>query len=460
MRPLRPPPETLPFLQLLPNLVTILGLCVGLTALRLTFAGRFEPAVALLVFAALLDGFDGLLARKLQGGKPFRGRARFALGLRQLRRGAGAPRLPDGARGRRRRQLDRRARLRGLRLPPPRALQRQPRCAGRSARRTSSASRRRRARSSACSRRIVDLRRHRRRRALPWLVAPWLAAVGLLMVCRLRTFAPKGLRISRKSARWLLVGVALARRAGAVAVLAADDRFRRRLSRHARRTREAPPPAARRRRPGGWPMKPEAVATSYRRWAPVYDQTFGAFSRLGRRRAVEEVNRRSGSVLEVGVGTGLSLAALRAAPARHRHRLLGRDARPRRGQGRRPRAHPRGRAPADGRPQPRLPRRQLRHRRRHARDLGGARAGAGHRRDGARSAARAARCWSSTTSSTSTGALGWLGRRLSPLADQLGWHSDFTMAPLLSAPSLELVEQRPSPPFGMFTRLLLRKHAG
>ena len=32
---------------------------------------------------------------------------------------------------------------------------------------------------------------------LPWLVAPWLAAVGLLMVCRLRTFALKGLRVSR-----------------------------------------------------------------------------------------------------------------------------------------------------------------------------------------------------------------------------------------------------------------------
>ena len=45
--------------------------------------------------------------------------------------------------------------------------------------------------------------------ALPWLVAPWLAAVGLLMICRLRTFAPKGMRISRGQARWLLVGVAL-----------------------------------------------------------------------------------------------------------------------------------------------------------------------------------------------------------------------------------------------------------
>ncbi len=64
-------PRTLPFLQLLPNLVTILGLCAGLTALRLAFAGRFEPAVALIVLAALIDGVDGLLARRLNAASPF-----------------------------------------------------------------------------------------------------------------------------------------------------------------------------------------------------------------------------------------------------------------------------------------------------------------------------------------------------------------------------------------------------
>ena len=54
-------------------------------------------------------------------------------------------------------------------------------------------------------------------------------------------------------------------------------------------------------------MKPEAVTSSYRRWAPVYDHTFGAFTRIGRRRVVDHINSRGGSVLEVGVGTGLSL---------------------------------------------------------------------------------------------------------------------------------------------------------
>ncbi len=54
-------------------------------------------------------------------------------------------------------------------------------------------------------------------------------------------------------------------------------------------------------------MEIDAVRSSYRRWAPVYDGTFGAVTRVGRRRAVEYINGGSGRVLEVGVGTGLAL---------------------------------------------------------------------------------------------------------------------------------------------------------
>ena len=54
-------------------------------------------------------------------------------------------------------------------------------------------------------------------------------------------------------------------------------------------------------------MEIEAVQSSYSRWAPVYDLTFGAVTGFGRRRAVDYINTRLGSVLEVGVGTGLSL---------------------------------------------------------------------------------------------------------------------------------------------------------
>ena len=42
-------------------------------------------------------------------------------------------------------------------------------------------------------------------------------------------------------------------------------------------------------------MEIEDVAASYRRWAPVYDATFGAFTRRGRRLAVAEVKRRGGA---------------------------------------------------------------------------------------------------------------------------------------------------------------------
>lgn len=54
-------------------------------------------------------------------------------------------------------------------------------------------------------------------------------------------------------------------------------------------------------------MEIDAVRTSYARWAPVYDHTFGAITNVGRKRTVEHINDRTGTVLEVGVGTGLAL---------------------------------------------------------------------------------------------------------------------------------------------------------
>ena len=51
----------------------------------------------------------------------------------------------------------------------------------------------------------------------------------------------------------------------------------------------------------------DAVRSAYRRWAPVYDHTFGRVAAEGRKHAVEIINQSKGRVLEVGVGTGLSL---------------------------------------------------------------------------------------------------------------------------------------------------------
>ncbi|GAB4261138.1 MAG: CDP-diacylglycerol--serine O-phosphatidyltransferase [Pararhodobacter sp.] len=63
--------RSLPLVQLLPNLVTLLGLCAGLTSIRYALAGHYETAAALLVLAALVDGMDGLLARKLNAASHF-----------------------------------------------------------------------------------------------------------------------------------------------------------------------------------------------------------------------------------------------------------------------------------------------------------------------------------------------------------------------------------------------------
>ncbi|WGF87732.1 class I SAM-dependent methyltransferase [Marinivivus vitaminiproducens] len=49
-------------------------------------------------------------------------------------------------------------------------------------------------------------------------------------------------------------------------------------------------------------------ALAYDRWAPIYDQVFGPVFREGRRAATQAAVRVGGRILEVGVGTGLSLA--------------------------------------------------------------------------------------------------------------------------------------------------------
>ncbi len=54
-------------------------------------------------------------------------------------------------------------------------------------------------------------------------------------------------------------------------------------------------------------MDAASVRDAYRRWAPIYDFTFGQIAEAGRKNAVKIINSRKGRVLEVGVGTGLSL---------------------------------------------------------------------------------------------------------------------------------------------------------
>src|SRR5688572_14415299 len=49
------------------------------------------------------------------------------------------------------------------------------------------------------------------------------------------------------------------------------------------------------------------VERAYDRWAPIYDLVFGAVFERGRRASLEAVERVGGRILEVGVGTGISL---------------------------------------------------------------------------------------------------------------------------------------------------------
>ena len=60
-----------PFRILLPNLITLLALCLGLTAIRMAIEGRLDYAVAAIVVAAILDGLDGRIARLLQSTSRF-----------------------------------------------------------------------------------------------------------------------------------------------------------------------------------------------------------------------------------------------------------------------------------------------------------------------------------------------------------------------------------------------------
>src|SRR3982074_2702503 len=61
----------IPVRTLVPNLITLLALCAGLTAIRLAFEEKLEWAVAAIVFAAMLDGIDGRVARMLKGTSRF-----------------------------------------------------------------------------------------------------------------------------------------------------------------------------------------------------------------------------------------------------------------------------------------------------------------------------------------------------------------------------------------------------
>jgi CDP-diacylglycerol--serine O-phosphatidyltransferase len=61
----------IPVRRLVPNVITLLAICAGLTGIRLAFEERYELALAAIVFAAALDAVDGRVARLIKGTSRF-----------------------------------------------------------------------------------------------------------------------------------------------------------------------------------------------------------------------------------------------------------------------------------------------------------------------------------------------------------------------------------------------------
>jgi CDP-diacylglycerol---serine O-phosphatidyltransferase len=61
----------IPVRLLVPNVITLLALCAGLTAIRLAVEDKLDLALAAIVFAAMLDAVDGRIARLIKGTSRF-----------------------------------------------------------------------------------------------------------------------------------------------------------------------------------------------------------------------------------------------------------------------------------------------------------------------------------------------------------------------------------------------------
>jgi phosphatidylethanolamine/phosphatidyl-N-methylethanolamine N-methyltransferase len=203
-------------------------------------------------------------------------------------------------------------------------------------------------------------------------------------------------------------------------------------------------------------MDEAAVRSAYRRWAPVYDSTFGLVAAEGRKHAVEIINTRAGRVLEVGVGTGLSLPAYRRDLE-----IVGIDLSPEMLEKARERVAAEGLAHVAGLhemdagdlkfpdasfdtvaamyvmtvvPEPEKVMREL-----------------------ARVCRPGGEVLIVNHFSTEEGMRGWVERRMAPFADKLGWRPVFDVERVMVCGDLELIERRGLRPLGLFTMMRFRK---
>jgi phosphatidylethanolamine/phosphatidyl-N-methylethanolamine N-methyltransferase len=203
-------------------------------------------------------------------------------------------------------------------------------------------------------------------------------------------------------------------------------------------------------------MDEAAVKSAYRRWAPVYDSTFGLVAAEGRKHAVDIINSRSGRVLEVGVGTGLSLPAYRRDLE-----IVGIDLSPEMLQKARERVASERLANVSGLyemdasdlrfpdgsfdtvvamyvmtvvPEPEKVMREL-----------------------ARVCRPGGEVLLVNHFSTEEGMRGWVERRMAPFADKLGWRPVFDVGRVMGCGDLQLIERRGLRPLGLFTMMRFRK---
>lgn len=206
--------DSLPFLTLVPNMVTTLGLCSGLTAIRFLMAGQFLTAVWLILFAIVIDGLDGLIARRLKATSDFGaqldslsdflnfgvtpGFLIYQMALAPGERSGGwifvlvyivccCMRLArfNVAQSRAATNGDAKSPAHFTGVPAP---------------------------AGALMALLpvfisfetgIDLAHH------PMLVELYIVVVGLLMVSRLPTFSPKSIRVRRERIAWIMIGLAL-----------------------------------------------------------------------------------------------------------------------------------------------------------------------------------------------------------------------------------------------------------
>ena len=52
---------------ILPNTLTLIGVCIGLSSIKFALDAKYELAIIAVIFAALIDGLDGRIARLIKG---------------------------------------------------------------------------------------------------------------------------------------------------------------------------------------------------------------------------------------------------------------------------------------------------------------------------------------------------------------------------------------------------------